>query len=89
MTTIPTYEQIDAMVEGDPLLLRDLAWDLAQRLETAEQAIANALAVSAYDVGGERQIAAHEARGDDATTGFLAGVYLALGTVKEALEPTR
>lgn len=35
-----TWDDLDAMVEGDPLLLRDRAWDeirwLRQRLEVSE-----------------------------------------------------
>lgn len=30
--TVPAYEQIDAMVERDPLKLRDLAWELAREV---------------------------------------------------------
>lgn len=31
--TIPAWEEIDALVDEDPLKLRDVAWDLARRLE--------------------------------------------------------
>lgn len=44
---IPTWDEIDAMAEGDPLKLRDLAWGLARRL--AEPGEADELAVELAD----------------------------------------
>ncbi len=37
---IPSYDEIDNMVEGDPLKLRDLAWDLASELERVRRDLA-------------------------------------------------
>jgi hypothetical protein len=43
---MPRWDKIDAMVDEDPLKLRDLAWNLVQRLEQlqpAREASGNAL----------------------------------------------
>ncbi len=37
-TPMPRWDEIDRMVDEDPIKLRDLAWTLAQRLEQYEPA---------------------------------------------------
>lgn len=39
MTTIPTYGQIDSLVDADPLKLRDVAWDLVREVKRLRSAL--------------------------------------------------
>ena len=49
MTDLPTWDQIDAMVEGDPIALRDLAWRLRCDLAANEDSEDASLALMTAD----------------------------------------
>lgn len=34
--SIPTYAELDELVDTDPIKLRDVAWDLARRLQALQ-----------------------------------------------------
>jgi hypothetical protein len=40
VNALPTWDRLDALAEGDPLVLRDLAWRLRNEVEEQRQAVA-------------------------------------------------